>query len=245
MSDIIFLDPAAQTPDDITTLTQICKQNMLTFLSCRIVEETLIPDASNEVFSSKNTDWLAIPSPVINIIDSTGVKTLQIEDTDYTVDLLSGKITFLSPPVTGTVQADYTFFPFTDTQLTEMVKQALLEICNLTYRHIDPNNINEKYLPPICKRLYTNVLKSVQLRSKDFFSVSVAGRTINKSSIVSQTNAIIDQNEKQLNPEIEALRFYNQSNRITYIAELLKTIKSDGFVGEETIQTITSDAEIT
>ena len=173
MSHIIFLDPAAQTPGDVTTLTQMCKQNMFTFLSCQVIEEILIPDASNAVFSSKHIDWLAVPSPLIHTIDNTGLKTLKIQDTDYTVDLTSGKITFLSPPVTDEVQADYTFFPFSDTQLTEMVKQALTEIGTLIYRHIDPENINSTYLPPICKRLYTNILKSLQLRSKDFFSVSV------------------------------------------------------------------------
>ncbi len=244
MSDIIFLDPAAQTPGDVVTLGQVCKQNMLRFLNCQIVEETLIPDANSQVFSSKHTDWISEPSPVISIIDNTGLSTLQVQDTDYTVDLTSGKITFLSPPITGTVQASYTFFPFTDTQITEMVKQALLEICNLTYRHIDSNNINEKYLPAICKRLYTNILKSVQLRSKDFFSVSVAGRTINKASIVSQTDQIITQNESQLTPEIDALRYYNQSNRVVYVAEIAKTINSGVFVGQETLQTINSDTEI-
>ena len=142
------------------------------------------------------------------------------------------------------MQADYTFFPFTDSQLSEMVKQALTEICNLTYRHIDPNDIGQKYLPSICKRLYTNVLKSLQLRAKDFFSVSVAGRTINKASIVSQTNEIITLNETQLTPEIEALRYYNQSNRLLPSIELIKTINSSGFVGIETTQTINSDTDI-
>jgi len=64
MSDIIFLNPASAVPSDVATLTQLCKDVLLTKLSCRIVDEKLCPaDTTNLIFDSTNGNWLTAPTP--------------------------------------------------------------------------------------------------------------------------------------------------------------------------------------
>ena len=226
MSDTIFLSPSSPTPGDITTLTQVCKANALQNLSVCIIGEELRPNEANTVFVSQHLNWLASPDPRITTIDNNAIEILRHETTDYTLDLTGGSVTFLSA-TTDIVRADFVYFPFTDEQLTEMVKQALKEIEVLIYRKINPEQIHEDYIPAICKRLYTNTLKSLLLEAKDYFSVSVGGRTINKTNIVGQFNEVINQNEQQLQAEIAVLRDYNKTDRILPTFTLTKTLKSD------------------
>lgn len=229
MSDIIFLDPQTPSPASVTELAQACKANLMTHLKCRIVDEVLRPDEDNETFRSKYSNWLDSPAPKISVVDSLGVKTLQFETTNYTLDTGGGSVTFGSA-VTDTVVADFEFFPFNDSQLAEITEHSLIEIANLCWRDINPDSIDQVYTAAICKRLYTNVLKSLVLEARDYFSVSVSGRTIDKTNVETQINNIITQNEEQLMPEIEVLRYYNRSKRMVPSLEYEQTIQSDAEV---------------
>lgn len=230
MSDVIFLDPSVQIPGDVQTITQLCKDVLLNKLICRIVDEDLCPvDTSNAVFDAKRGVWQTFPAPKIFTIDSTGVKTQLFTPADYDVQFLAGRVDLVTP-TTSIVRASYTFFPFTDPQLTNFVLHSIDEISVLVYRPINKDNIPADYRPAICKRLYTNVLKALLLEAKDFFSVSVSGRSVNKAPIAGQINTIITQNETQLQAELNMLRHYNKTNR------MLPSLESDNTIG--------SDAEI-
>jgi len=245
MSDVIFLDPASAIPQDVVTLTQVCKANLLQNLNCRIVDETLCPDKDNKIFSSQHKNWIGSPQPKIKKVNSNGIETALFESTDFTLSLNDGTVTF-STAVTDTVIASFTFFPFTDAQLTDLVKQSIVEVRVAIWRPIDPDKIAEDYIHTICKRLYTNVLKSLLLEAKDFFSVAVAGRQINKTNIVPQINTIIDQNEKQVQTEFYALRNFNRTRRIAATVQKGATITSNtNIVTAIVTQTITSDTVIT
>jgi hypothetical protein len=197
----------------ITQLALHCKTQLLSMLFIRIVGEDLRPNATGTIFTAKHGDWNANPSPRITAINDLGVETLQFEGTDYTVSLTGGTVTF---PVATTdiIQADYNCFPFTAEQLSRFAWMALREISVLIYRPISSEQIPHDYAVAICKRLYTNVLKALMIEARDYFSVSVAGRSINKTNIVGQLNAIIEQNEVQLQAEINVLRTFNKTNRI-------------------------------
>ncbi|TDI97029.1 MAG: hypothetical protein E2O29_01985 [Deltaproteobacteria bacterium] len=247
MSDVIFLDPSIAIPDDITEITQLCKDVLLTKLLCSVVDEELCPfDSSNGVFDAKNGNWQAVPKPKIKKLNNiTGVSELLFETDDYIIDFIGGRVVLLTPLTTDeSLIATYTFFPFTDPQLFQIASHSASEISVLIYRPVDQDNIPEDYRPAICKRFYTNVLRALILESKDFFSVSVGGRTINKSNIVSQTNQIIQDNEAQLLSDLQMLRHYNKTNRILPKIINIETISNDAFIGEQTIQAILSDAEI-
>lgn len=229
MSDVVFLDPSVSIPNDITEIMLLCKDVLLTKLVCRIVDEVLIPfDNSNGVFDAKNVNWIAAPRPIVKRIDNTGAEIILLENDDYTIDLLGGRIILVTPlTTTETLTTSYSFFPFTDPQLLEITKHSAAEISVLIYRPVDQNNIPADYRPAICKRFYTNVLKALIIEAKDFFSVGVGGRTINKSNIVSQTNQIIEQNESQLLSDLQMLRHYNKTNRILPILTSTETLNSD------------------
>lgn len=230
MSDVVFLDPSIAIPDDITEITQLCKDVLLTKLLCSIVDEELCPfDSSNGVFDAKNGTWQAAPKPKVKKLNNvTGVSELLFETDDYTIDFTGGRVVLLTPLTTDeSLLVTYTFFPFTDPQLFQIARNSASEISVLIYRPVDQNNIPEDYRPAICKRFYTNVLRALILESKDFFSVSVGGRTINKTNIVSQTNQIIQDNEAQLLSDLQMLRHYNKTNRILPVISISKIVNSN------------------
>lgn len=229
MGDIIFLNPSIVIPGDITTLTQLCKDTLLSKLFCQVVDEELCPiDNTDTIFDAKNINWFAAPTPKIKKINTDGSVTLLFSSADYTVDLVGGRITLTSALTEGqTLTASYTFFPFTDTQLNQILEGTVIEISVLTYRPIDTANILQDYRPVICKRFYTNILKTLIIEARDFFSVTVAGRTINKTVIVPQINTIIDQNERQVLSDINILRHFNKTNRILPRITVTKTLISD------------------
>lgn len=243
MSDVILLAPSIGLSASLTSLVQTCKQNLLSKLTCRILREILCGEEDNKTYLAKHKNWVEPPQHKIRTIDENAVETRKFETADYTLDKADGKVTF-NTTVTDVVEADYTFFPFTDSQLNEAGKDALIELGVLIYRNINELNIPEDYRPAICKRLYTNILKVLLLEARDFFSVAVGGRTIDKTNIVPQINAIIEQNEKQLQAEINVFRHFNKTNRISPKFEIAKIISADAFVGQETTQNITSDAEV-
>jgi len=225
MSHTIFLTPLSAVPQSIVQLSGECKETLLSMLQIRIMEEDLRPSADNKTFTSKHPTWLASPAPKITAINSLGVETLKFITTDYVQNLVNGSVTF-GTATTDIIRADYFYFPFTDAQLADIAMHSLQEISVLIYRPINENLIEQDYLTPICQRLYTNVLKALLIEARDYFSVSVGGRTVNKTNIVGQINAIIEENEKQLQEAINTLRIFNKTNRVLPSFTATKTLNS-------------------
>jgi hypothetical protein len=213
MAQTIYLTPASGVPMNITQLAMWCKSQLLSMLFVRIIGEDLRPNTDGKVFTAKYANWQDNPKPRVTAINALGIETLKFETTDYVISSTGGTITFPST-TTDTIRADYNYFPFTEQQLSRFGLQALREISVLTYRPIDVNCIHFDYAAAICKRIYTLVLKALLIEARDYFSVSVGGRSINKTNVVAQLNAIIEQNEKQLQDEINVLRTFNKTNRI-------------------------------
>jgi len=226
MSHKIFLTPACALPSSITQLAGQCKSNLLTYLYVRVCEEILRPSSDNETFTSKHPNWIPSPEPKITSYSTLGVERLLFEGTNYALQLTEGSIEFTTA-VMDTVKASYYYFPFTDLQISNICWCSLHEISVLIYRTIDENNIHQDYRVAICKRLYTNLLKALLLEARDYFSVSVGGRTISKTNIVAQLNVIIEQNESQLWEEINALRHFNKTNKMLPTFPVSETLDSN------------------
>lgn len=210
---IVFLTPSAALPADVINLSQKCKSSLLSYLFIRIIEEDLCPDQTNKIFQSKHPNWMQSPVPRISTINTLGVETLRFITTDYSTNYVNGSVSFGSA-TTDIVRANYYYFPFTDAQLSDLTFYSLQEISVLVYRNIDPNSIPQDYRMAVCKRLFTNLLKTLMAEARDYFSVSVGGRSINKNNVINQFTAIIEENEKQLVEEINMLRTFNKTNRV-------------------------------
>ena len=229
MSHIIFLTPSSVLPADANALAEHCKENLLTYLYVRIIEETLRPNSANLTFISKHNDWLFDPSPRVTTIDSNGIETLKFETAHYTVNYPDGTITFTGA-ITDIVRVDYNYFPFTDDQIGQLLLQSLGEISVLIYRPIDENSIHKDYRPVICRRLYTNLLKALLLEARDYFSVSVGGRNIDKTNVIGQINEIIKQNETQVLQDVNVLRNFNKTKRLLPAVTTTQIIDSTALV---------------
>jgi len=226
MAQIVYLTPVSGVPMNITQLAMHCKSQLLSMLFVRIVGEDLRPGPDSKTFTAKYSNWQDNPKPKIVAVNSLGIETLKFETTDYVVSSTGGTVTFVSA-TTDTIRADYHYFPFTEQQLSRFGMQALREISVLIYRPIDVNCIHFDYAAAICKRIYTLVLKALLIEARDYFSVSVGGRSVNKTNIVGQLNAIIEQNEEQLQAEINVLRTFNKTKRILPSFSGTKTVQSD------------------
>lgn len=228
MPPIVFLTPVQALPADVINLAAKCKTALLSYLFVRIVEEDLRPSADNKTFTAKHPNWLDLPLPKITTINSLGVETLRMP-AEYTTSLPGGSIAFPSA-ITDLVRADYNYFPFSDSQLQDMTLFTLQEISVQIYRPINENNIPADYRMVICKRLYTNLLKTLMGEARDYFSVSVGGRTISKTNVINQITTIIDENEKQVLEDINMLRNFNKTNRLLPSFTTTKTITSSSLV---------------
>jgi hypothetical protein len=226
MPPIIFLTPAEGIPNDVEDLAQTCKINFMFYLQVHIAEEDLLPNAIGKVFTAKYHDWQQSPAPKITTINDLGVETLQYVTTDYTISYADGQVTLVTA-TTDTVRADYAFFPFTDDQLLQLTHSVIHELSALIYRPINESDIPMDYRPLICRKLYTKLLRSLLLESKDFFSVSVGGRTISKANITSQMLQIIVSNETEVLAYLDILRNYNKTNRILPTMTSTKTLSSN------------------
>jgi hypothetical protein len=213
MPPIIYLTPVSALPTSVAQLSFHCKQQLLSMLYVRIVEEDLIPRADGKTFVSKHGNWMEYPRPRVIKISTLGVETLLQETTDYTVSYTGGVVTLLSA-TTDIIRVDYNYFPFTDPQLANFTLAALHEISVLIYRTINENNIPCDYAVTICKRLYTIVLKALLLEARDYFSVSVGGRTISKTNIAAQIESMVTLNEQMVKEEVDILRVFNKTNRV-------------------------------
>jgi hypothetical protein len=229
MPAIIFLTPSESIPNDVEDLAQTCKVNFSFYLQINIAEEDLLPNAANKIFTSKHHDWQQYPVPRITTINDLGIETLRYITTDYTINYTGGQVTFVTA-TTDTVRANYTFFPFTDDQLLQLTHLSILELSALIYRPINEHEIEADYRPLVCKKLYTKLLRSLLLEAKDFFSVSVGGRSISKANVTSQILQIIQSNEEEVLAYIDVLRNYNKTNRILPIMPITKTLSSNSKV---------------
>jgi len=229
MAQIIYLTPVSGVPMNVTQLAMHCKTQLLSMLFVRIVGEDLRPNVDGKVFTAKHSDWNMTPNPKVVAVDALGIETLKFDTVDYTVSFTGGTVTFPAS-TTSTIRADYNYFPFTDQQLSRFSMQALREISVLIYRPIDVNAIHFDYAAAMCKRIYTLVLKALMVEARDYFSVSVGGRSINKTNIVGQLNTIIDQNETQLQAEINVLRTFNKTNRVLPSFPSTKSIQSSSTI---------------
>lgn len=196
-------------------LLDICK-GKLRNLQISVRDEDLSPtaDLPTTTFESRHQNWQTFPTPEIRTIDDDGVETLLHATSGYSIDYVNGRITLTSPS-NEVVRATYDYDPITDDDLlVDIIPSSTREIATAIFRTIDVGDIPEQYTEAICKRVYTNVLKRLVIEARDFYSVSIAGRSMDKNTIVTHFNDIIDQNEEQLKTELQALRYYNTSNRL-------------------------------
>ncbi len=208
MPHVTFLSPAT-----ISALTAECKA-FLEGLSVEIIEEDLTPTTtgSNTIFKSRFRNWLVNPVSRIRKIDTDSVETLLFEGTDYTLDLASGTVT-LTATTTDTIRADYFFQPLSDAILEQLLGIAVKEVEVLIHRPIDDSNILRDYQAPVCKRLYTNVVKTLTLEARNFFAIGVGDRIISKEQIPGHLQGMWQANEIDLMKEITQLRDWNQTKR--------------------------------
>lgn len=209
MAHTVFLSPSS-----ISALTPECKA-LLSGLSVEILDEDLrLKTAGGAVYFARYRNWLAEPQPRIRRIAPTGAETVLLADgTAYTVDYAPGEIT-LATPTTDIVRADYFFTPLNDVLLERLLAISVSEVSVLIGRPIDPLNIHPAYRTAVCKRLYTNVLKNLLIEARNYFAVSVAGRSISKDNIPSNIDLMIKENETQLQAELNWLRHFNTTKRL-------------------------------
>ena len=210
MPHITFLSPS-----NVSALTAECRA-LISNLNIEIIEEDLIQKVSGDdtVFMGRYDNWNSTPqrTPKIRQIDTNGVETI-LFSTDYVIDFSAGEITLNSGAGTDVVRADYFYTPLNDTLLERLLSIAIKEVEVLVHRKIDDNNILRDYQAAVCKRFYTNILKNLMIESRNFFSVSVGDRTINKEQIPGQLEVMKKSNEEDLMIEINQLRYWNQTNR--------------------------------
>ena len=209
MADTIYLSPSLTS-----VLTPECKA-LLSGLGVEILDEDLRPKtAAGTVYVARYRNWLPEPQPRIRRIAPTGAETVLLTDgTAYTVDYAAGVITLVSP-TTDLVRADYFFSPLNDALLERLMAASVSEVSVLIARPIDPLDIHPAYRAAVCKRLYTNVLKNLLIEARNYFAVSVAGRSISKDHIPSNIDLMIKENETQLQAELNWLRHFNTTKRL-------------------------------
>ena len=183
--------------------------------SYEIVDEDLAPDTTAYLrYDSLNKEWLGFPREKVRVI-AAGVETY-IFPTDYVVNIADGYITFsVARSATDTIRVDYFCKPFSAAQLLSIVQAGRKQMQVISFHTIDPNDIPENYQEMIIKRCYTIALRELQFPAVKYFSISVGGRTMDKSTQVATINAMIESNEKDLLSEINAVRYFDKTNVIT------------------------------
>ncbi len=193
--------------NDILTILKSRIQSM----QISIVDEDLTPYDTNYLrYNSLNTLWQTAPQEKIRVIVS-GVETY-LFPADYTVNTAGGYVILdVARSATDTVRADYTFFPFTDAELTSIIYSARLQVGNLIFRKIN-SPYNDTYQEAIIKKCYTICLRKLQFPTIKYFSISIGGRSISKENQVTQCETLIKGNEEELLKDINVLRYYNKDN---------------------------------
>lgn len=208
-SDYLIL--SAGTP--VTGLASDLRKR-LSGLVLNAIDEDLSVVNAYTVYQSENKSWQIFPKPRVRIVDSDGFEELLVEGTDYSIDYANGTITLVvAITADDSLRADYSFDVFSDDQLDEILTQSAREIKIAIHRTFDVTNIPEDYKEAIMKRGFTNAFKRLMEPTFNFFSVSVMGRDINKTTLVDAIQKIIQENEEILEKEINSLRNFNQTNR--------------------------------
>ena len=196
----------------IADLLVIFKERFSKF-SCSVVAEDLVAhDTSYLRYDSGNGNWDEPPLENIKVVNILGVET-HIYPTDYTVDRAEGFITFTTPRVsTDIVRADYNKRPFTDAEITSILNSALVQVRVMCFHPITASFFSENYSEAILKKAYTIALREMQFPSTKYFAISISGRSIDKSNQVTQIEALIASNEKDLMQDINAIRYFDKTN---------------------------------
>lgn len=181
-------------------------------LTYDIVNEDLTPATIAYLrYDSLHGNWLTSPAPVVNVIDTNGVKKF-IFPTDYTVDYTYGHIDFnAAKNNTDVVRVNYSFFPFTDAQLLDIIQAARKQIQNLIFRTVDATDIPVNYQELVIKKAYSIAMREMQFPTIKYFSISVGGRSISKEAQVTMIDTLIKGNEEELLKDINTIRYFDKT----------------------------------
>lgn len=196
----------------IPDLLVIFKARMSKFVLSAVNEILVAHDTDYKRYDSQNPNWVVFPAENIRVVGLTGVET-HIFPTDYNITLVSGYITFTVARLsTDVIKADYSKIPFSDADLTSILESALKQIRVLGFHTIDATNFTENYSEAILKKAYTIALRELQFPTTKYFALSIAGRSIDKSTQTTQINLMIESNEKELLQDINAIRYFDKTN---------------------------------
>jgi len=208
----------SNTTITMTSLTLLpeCSRGLMNNLGVEIIDEDLdLKESGGSIYVTRNRSLVFIPQLRVRKINlTTGVETFLFPGTDYTVDETIGEIT-LTSPTSDLVRADYFYEPLDGAVQDNLLALSIKEISVLIHRPINAENIPADYTPAICRRFTTNVLRTLQVEARDFFSISIAGRSISKDNIVTAFDAIIKDNEATLLQQLNQLRHWNTTSRLT------------------------------
>jgi len=183
--------------------------------TCSVVNEDLIPiDTTYLVYASGSKNWTDTPLEKITVVNTSGVET-HIYPADYTVDRAEGRVTFaVARLATDIVRASFSKRPFTDDEITSILTSAFTQVKLLSFHIInfDISNFHVNYSEAILKRAYTIALREIQFPTTKYFAINISGRSIDKSTQVTQIEALITSNEKELFQDINAIRYLDKTN---------------------------------
>jgi hypothetical protein len=199
----------------IADLLVIFKARLSKF-TCSVVDEDLTAESTAYLqYNSTSKNWVEFPPERIRIIGTGGIETY-IYPTAYTVDRPTGIVTFgIARGATDIVRADYSKKPFSDAELTSILNSALTQVRVLAFHRIDAAAFSENYSEAIIKKAYTIALRELQFPTTKYFALSMGGRSIDKSSQVTQIEALITSNEADVLKDINVIRYFDRTNIIT------------------------------
>lgn len=198
----------------ISDLLVTLKERLSKF-TCSVIDENLTArDTSYLIYNSTSKSWLEFPSERIRVINLSGVETF-LPKSEYVVNRDDGYVTLnVARLASDIVRADYEKKPFSDAELTSILASAVKQIRVLSFHNINVLNIHENYSEAVIKKAYTIALREIQFPTTKYFALNIAGRSIDKSTQVTQINTLIDSNEKELTADINAIRYYDKTNII-------------------------------
>jgi hypothetical protein len=196
-------------------LVTVLKDRLNKFTYDIVDEDLAAENDTYKQYNSVNTNWVSSPPPSVRAITIAGVETVILPAT-YAVNQVSGYITLnVARAATDVVRADYSFFPFTDAQLLDIVDAAIAQVQVLIGKTVSPSDIPANYQEAVLKKAYVLALREMQFPTIKYFTISVGGETMGKENQVTMINAMIESIEKELLPEINALRLFDRTNVLT------------------------------
>lgn len=195
-------------------LLVILKERLAKF-TCSVVDEDLTAHTTSYLrYDSASKNWVDFPLERVRVVGTGGTETY-IYPTAYTVTRADGYITFsVARSATDIVRIDYEKKPFSDTELTSILESALKQFRVLIFHNVG-GDFSENYTEAIIKRAYTIALRELQFPTTKYFALSMAGRSIDKSSQLTQIEALITSNEADLLKDINVLRYFDKTDVIT------------------------------